>query len=276
LIRPAGGRLWALLPIYNEAASLEGILQRVASVADCLVLVDDGSSDDTPRLLERFMNSRAGVYVLRLPKNRGMAGALEAGFKFVLYLLEKGEVTPDDVLVTMDADGQHRPENLPEGKRRLIQGRLDVLLTRRDFRVYPLYKVLGNRFLTWTNRLLSGFPYHDVESGMRFIRVGALPAILKYYLGHRYSCAQEIALLSVRQGLRVRNDYQVDVPIYRAGTTLWDGFIVLAYSLTAYARWRWDRPVHRVAEGDFFQGQWKRCHKSWPQAKRRGRNVSKR
>jgi len=268
LKRVRSPKLIVLLPIYNEAATLEGILRRVSRVADQMVLVDDGSRDATARILERFATGRSGVFILSLPVNRGMAGALEAGIRFVLHLLETGRVSEKDILAMLDADGQHRPENLPEGRRRLVKDGLDVLLTRRDFHVYPLYKVWGNRFLTWTNRLLSGFPYQDVESGMRFIRVGALPKILRFYLGKRYSCAQEIALLSARQGLRISNDYLVDVPCYRAGTTVWDGFVVLAYSLLAFGRWALDRPVRRVDETAFFQESLRRSERLWKRGRR--------
>lgn len=260
---PNGCRLFVLLPIFNEEETLDEILGRVSRHADGMILVDDGSSDSTPRILERFSKTRRGVFVLRLPTNRGMAGALLAGFQFALFLMDRGEASPDDVLGMMDADGQHRPEYLPEGKRLLVERGLDVLLTRRDFSVYPRYKILGNRFLTFTNRLLSGFPYQDVESGMRYLRLGAVPSILKYYRGRGYSCAQEIALLSVRQGLKVANDFLVEVPRYRAGTTLWDGFNVLFQSLGAFFRWRLDRPVRRTEEAALFLRAWEDSKRSW-------------
>jgi glycosyltransferase involved in cell wall biosynthesis len=259
-----GRKLFVLLPIFNEASSLENILVRVSRSADRLVLVDDGSSDATPSILKRFAKQRVGTYLLRLPENRGMAGALETGFRFVIYLQKIGEASSEDVLATMDADGQHRPEYLPNGQKILCARGLDVLLTKRDFRVYPLYKIIGNRFLTFTNRILSGYPYQDVESGMRFIRMGALPSILKFYLGRRYSCAQEIALLSVRQGLKVSNDYNVDVPCYRPGTTVWDGFVVLAYSIAAYGRWLLNLPVHKKDETAFFETALRNSKKIWP------------
>jgi len=158
----------------------------------------------------------------------------------------------------------------------LCEQGLDVLLTKRDFRVYPIYKIIGNRFLTFVNRLLSGYPYQDVESGMRFIRIGALGSILKYYLGKRYSCAQEIALLSVRQGLKVSNDYKVDVPYYRAGTTVWDGFVVLAYSIAAFGRWLFDLPVLKKDETAFFMKSSKSSRRLWPYSKQKsGRKQSK-
>jgi glycosyltransferase involved in cell wall biosynthesis len=246
-------RLIAVLPIYNEARTLEDVLRRVSRWADHLVLVNDGSKDETKRILNRFVRARPGAYRVTLPLNRGMAAALEAGFRFVLFLRDEGLLSENDVVVTLDADGQHQPEYLPEGKRRLIEGGWDVLLTYRDFSVYPLYKILGNRFLTFTNSLLSGFPYRDVESGMRFLKVSALKPILRYFTGIRYSCAQEIALLSALQGLRVSNDFRVEIAYYRPGTTVKDGFVVLALSVTAFLRHLFGVPVSKPDDTPLYR-----------------------
>jgi len=160
-----------------------------------------------------------------------MAGALKQGFLFVLYLLREGLVGDEYIVVTIDADGQHKPEYIPELVAYMGRERMDVVLTRREFSAYPLYKIWGNRFLTWTNSILSGKKYNDVESGLRLLKVKVLPGILRYYTGVKYSCAQEIALLSARAGFKIDNEYQVAIAYYRPGTTFADGFIVLGLSL---------------------------------------------
>ena len=256
--------LVAVLPVYNEEKTLSEILERVSKVADRVILVNDGSRDSTGRILDRFVRARRGAYRVTLPLNRGMAAALAAGFRFALHLRDLGEIQDQDVVATLDADGQHRPEYLPEGKKRLLTGKLDVLLTSRDFSAYPLYKVLGNWFLTRTNRVLSGFPYDDVESGMRFLRVSALEPILRYYTGFKYSCAQEIALLSARQGLRVANDFQVEIDYYRPGTTVMDGFVVLAYSLAAFFRWKLGQPITPPMDQPLMEESYRESRRLWP------------
>ncbi len=256
-------RLTALLPIHNEERNVGGILRRTHQVAHQMILVDDGSLDGTAKILDRFTRGRTGVYRLHLPTNRGMAGALSAGFRFALFLRDLGELSDRDILATLDADGQHRPEHLPEGRRRMEREGWDVLLTRRDFSVYPAYKVWGNRFLTLTNSVLSGYPYRDVESGMRFIRVSALAPILRYYTGYKYSCAQEIALLSARQGLKVSNDFEVRIDYYRPGTTVKDGFIVLALSFAAFLRWRLDLPKAAPDDRALFEASRRESRALW-------------
>lgn len=223
-----------VLPVYNEKKTLENILPRVARQVDYLVCVNDGSRDNSLALLRGFAKKRKNTYIVDLPVNSGMAGALKQGFLFVLYLAGKKVLGPEDIVITIDADGQHKPEYIPALVRHLAAQKADVVLTRRDFSVYPAYKIWGNRFLTWTNSILSGQKYRDVESGLRLLKVKTLEPILRYYRGVKYSCAQEIALISARSGFRIDNEFEVKVPLYRAGTTVWDGFIVLAMSLFVF------------------------------------------
>jgi len=230
-----------VIPVFNEAKTLANILKRIADQVDLLVCVNDGSQDQSLTILKKFCQKRKDVFVVDLPHNLGMAGALKKGFLFVLYLIQKKRVQENDIVVTIDADGQHRPEYIREIVRYMIRQKADIILTRRDFSVYPRYKIWGNRFLTWTNSLLAGFKYEDVESGLRFLKASTLPGILKYYTGVKYSCAQEIALISARSGFKIDNRFQVEIAYYRAGTTVWDGFIVLGLSFYTFARWIFKR-----------------------------------
>jgi glycosyltransferase involved in cell wall biosynthesis len=207
-----------------------------------------------------------------LPQNAGMAGALRDGFLFVLYLLRKKWVREDDILVTIDADGQHKPEYISKIIPYMARKGVDIVLARRDFSAYPLYKILGNRFLTWTNSALSGKAYDDVESGLRFLKVKTLRTILRYYTGVKYSCAQEIALLSAKAGFKIDNDYQVSIAYYRPGTTLLDGFIVLALSLFSFFRWTFGFSSEVSDESPFMREAFGRSKSLWP--KRKVKNPS--
>jgi glycosyltransferase involved in cell wall biosynthesis len=231
-------KIIAVVPVFNEEKTLLDVLSRVSPQVDFLVCVNDGSRDQTIEILRLFARKRKNTFIVDLPQNRGMAGALKAGFQFVLYLLKMKMVRPEDVVVTIDADGQHKPEYIKGVVSYMGRKKADVVLTRRNFAVYPTYKILGNRFLTWTNSILSGVKYKDVESGFRLLKVKTLEPILNYYTGVKYSCAQEIALLSARSGFKIDNEFQVDIAYYRPGTTLWDGFIVLFLSLFSFFRWR--------------------------------------
>ncbi|MEK7475893.1 MAG: glycosyltransferase family 2 protein [Candidatus Coatesbacteria bacterium] len=226
----------AVIPIYNEAPTVVGVLNEVARRVDRVIAVDDGSTDDTPELLREWKKGRRNVSVIRLPRNVGMAGALKRGFQEAERLLKRRVLHPQDILINIDADGQHRSEYIPDIVAFMEKGRWDIVLTRRDFSKYPLYKKWGNRLLSRVARLLSGHRYHDVESGFRFMRARVVSGLLDYFTGWRYSCAQEIALITALAGFRVDNTYVVKIAYYRPGTTIWDGVIVLLMSLYTFVR----------------------------------------
>ncbi len=235
---PRQPRTVAIIPIYNEAPTVRAVLDDVTRRVDRVIAVDDGSTDDTPVLLGGLAARNRHVTVIRLPRNVGMAGALKRGFQEAERWLKRGMLHKNDVLINIDADGQHKSEYIPAVLKTMARGNWEIVLTRRDFSKYPLYKRLGNRALSWVSRVLSGHPYHDVESGFRFMRARVVPHLLDYFTGWRYSCAQEIALITALGGFRVNNTFVVRIAYYRPGTTIWDGFIVLLMSLYTFARVR--------------------------------------
>ena len=198
-----------------------------------------------------------------------MAGAIKNGFLFVLYLMKINKVDPEDIVVTIDADGQHKPEYISKIVRYMALKKADVVLTRRDFSLYPFYKVVGNRLLTFSNSILSGFKYKDVESGLRFLKVKTLGPILRFYTGVKYSCAQEIALISARTGFKIDNDYLVTIAYYRQGTTIRDGFIVLALSILTFIRCVIKANSQVSPDQPLFQNSFTKSIALWPRLKKR-------
>jgi hypothetical protein len=150
--------------------------------------------------------------------------------------MREGELSPDDLVYTIDADGQHDLDVLDDLQNRCIDDRLDALLVRRDLSTYPLYKQAGNGVLSaWATLWSGGTKLHDVESGYRIFRLDALADALSYYRGYKYSETVEIAVVLSRLGYKVRNDILVPVPIYRSRTRMIDVFIDLgAIPLAAF------------------------------------------
>ena len=96
-------RILTAIPVYNEAAHLESVLTEVLRHAEHVLVVDDGSTDRTPELLQRFPSIR----VIRHEVNRGYGAGLDSAFR---YTVAEGF----DGLVTIDCDGQHEPKRIPE------------------------------------------------------------------------------------------------------------------------------------------------------------------
>lgn len=227
----------ALIPVYNEELTLGGVLESVSRRMDLLVLVDDGSSDSSLRLAMNYAQDHRNVEVLQLEKNCGMSAALREGFVHIATRLREGKLDAEDVLFTLDADGQHDSSEIDALCLYLQQFGLDVVLTRRDFALYPAYKRIGNVMMTIWGSLWSRHRYHDVESGFRAMRLKVLLPLLDYYTGYRYSCAQEIAILTARLGFRVDNRFLTVIRLYRSQTGFRDVVVNACLGFWAFARW---------------------------------------
>lgn len=230
--------IWLVMPVHNERETVEPILTRVGEAVGCTVLVDDGSDDGTWEVLVRHAARQPDVVLLRHDRNHGMGAALHTGFAWVVREGQDG-----DVVVTMDADGQHRPTDIPALVGAVATGSSDVVIGRRAMGAYPWHKRIGNRGLTWLASQVSSHVFLDVECGFRAMRMTALRDILPFYAARRYGCSQEIAVLSALRGWRVRNDIPVEVPVYRSGARISDGWSNAWSALSAAWRVRTNRPA---------------------------------
>lgn len=225
-----------VMPQFNEAKTIIDVLTRAHEFVDEIVVVDDGSTDGSGRLVREWMDSRPGVTLITLASNRGMSGALLAGFCYVNAALCQGRLGRETVIINMDADGQHRAEEINRGVDLLLGGNYDVVLGRRDLSGYPRFKQVGNRMLSWWASLLSGFRYHDVECGFRFMRAEVIPSLLVYFTGRKYGCAQEIGIITALLGAKIENTFESKVIYYRPGAKISDGFVNLSMGALAFAR----------------------------------------
>ena len=208
-------RVLVIVPTYDEADNVERILGRLqASVPDAHALVvDDASPDGTGELAEKLAARDPRVHVLRRARKTGLGPAYLAGFS---WALEHGY----DVVVEMDADGSHAPEQLPRLLTALEEG-ADLVLGSRYVpggRVedWPLYRLvlsrLGNRY---TRRLLR-LPLSDATGGFRAARAELIDRLpLDDVASHGYCFQVDWAWRAVRAGARV-----TEVPITFTERTL--------------------------------------------------------
>lgn len=250
-----------VIPEYNESHTIIDVLSAARPYADRIIVVDDGSNDDSARLVKEWAREVPQVSLLSLPSNQGMSGALLCGFAYSYLLMRRGLIGPDDLIINIDADGQHRPEEIPAACESLEVQDLDVLLGRRTLQGYPWFKHLGNWGLSLWASLLSGYRYRDVECGFRVMRARVLPELLSYFLGRRYSCAQEIGIITAARRLRVQNEFPAGIRYYRDGARIRDGVTNLVMGLFAALRVRLrlrfdpDLRVQRVLSRVAFSSQ---------------------
>jgi len=186
-----------LIPVYNGAETLEAVLERCKALHLPVIVVDDGSTDGTPDIV-----AGTGVdHFTRQERNQGKGRALQSGFQLALQ-------AGYDAVVSLDADGQHRPEEAPKFLERFQQGGADILVGNRFgdeeyLRRMPWQRVMSNRLSSAVIRSLGGLPVRDVQCGFRLYRLSAVCALEWRSSGFEFET--EILLDARRAGCRMDN-----------------------------------------------------------------------
>ncbi|MGB7327171.1 MAG: glycosyltransferase family 2 protein [Rubripirellula sp.] len=160
-------RWLAALPVYNEVQYVDGVLDEVVRYASDVLVVNDGSSDGTAEVLD----SRSDVHVIHHPKNRGYGAALMTAFAYAIAEGYEG-------LVTLDCDGQHQPQRIPEFIAAAADA--DIVSGSRYLKVYegddapPEERLFINRRITRELNQRLGFDLTDAFCGFKAYRTSAL------------------------------------------------------------------------------------------------------
>lgn len=155
----------ALIAAYQEGPRVGAVVARARQHLP-VVVVDDGSSDDTAAQAER-----AGAVVLRQMPNAGKGAALRAGFR---YALEHGA----PAVVALDADGQHDPDEIPLFLAAFAASQPELVVGCRDFSEMPPLRRLSNTLGTWVLSAAVGRHVPDNQSGYRLIGLRLMTALL--------------------------------------------------------------------------------------------------
>ena len=165
-------RVSFIVPAYNEAATIEQVLERVdgLGIDRQLVVVDDGSTDRTPEILARW-SDRDGVVVVRQP-NRGKGAAIRAAIPHL----------DGDITVIQDADMEYDPADVPQLIEPIQRGAADVVYGSRlsggkPQRAYLFWHLVGNRFLSLLTNVLFNTTLSDMETGYKAFRTEVLRSL---------------------------------------------------------------------------------------------------
>jgi glycosyltransferase involved in cell wall biosynthesis len=185
--------LSVVVPVYNEERSVELLYDEVASALDPLerawevVFVDDGSTDGSFGALTRLHARTTNVRVVRLRRNFGKAAALAAGFA------QAG----GDVIVTIDADGQDDPAEIPRLLAKLDEG-FDLVSGWKTRRRDPWRRRILSRVFNTVTGWISGVRLHDMNCGLKAYRADVVKGLALYGELHRF-----LPVLAYERGYRV-------------------------------------------------------------------------
>lgn len=191
-------RVFGVIPAYNEEKRITAVLQASLAYLDEIIVVDDGSTDETTAIASAA-NSDGRVRVLRHAINRNQGAALRTGTRAALAL-------GADVIVHLDADGQHDPKDLPDLLKPVLEDVVDVVLGSRFLGVEATGMPLLRRWLLrcgrWFNILALGISgkVTDPQSGLRAMTAQAARRIIFHQDGKAHS--SEILRCVTRSDLR--------------------------------------------------------------------------
>jgi glycosyltransferase involved in cell wall biosynthesis len=171
-----------IIPLLNEEESLKELYEWITRVAGenrltCeIIFVDDGSRDNSWAVIEELGTSDPNVRGIKFRRNYGKAAALSVGF----------QAASGDVVITMDADLQDSPDEIPELVRMIREDKLDLVSGWKKKRYDPITKTIPTRFYNWTTRRMSGIRLHDFNCGLKAYRNQVVKSIEVYGEMHRY------------------------------------------------------------------------------------------
>jgi glycosyltransferase involved in cell wall biosynthesis len=206
-------RVSFLVPAYNEAATIVEILERVSALdlEKQIVVVDDGSTDGTGDLAERWRDGRGDDVIIIRQENRGKGAAIRAAIPH----------TDGEIAVIQDADLEYDPSDVPSLIEPIERGVADVVFGSRlsggrPQRAYLFWHLVGNRFLSLLTNVLFNTTISDMETGYKAFRIEVLRSLdLRQ---DDFGIEPEITAKVCKRGLRV-----YELPIAYYGRTYAEG-----------------------------------------------------
>jgi glycosyltransferase involved in cell wall biosynthesis len=190
-------RIALLIPVYNGGSSVVEVLRRCKEQGLPVVVVDDGSTDGTSERVE----SEGADWILRHPANLGKGQALRDG-------LQSARDRGFEAAISLDADGQHLPEEIPKFLDRYSLGSADIIVGNRFgdqeyLRRMPGVRAFSNRFSSYLIRKFGRLPILDIQCGFRLYRLEPVLALGCQSTGFEFET--EVLLRAAVRGCRLEN-----------------------------------------------------------------------
>lgn len=171
-----------VIPLFNEDESLPELSAWIERVMDEnkisyeILFVDDGSTDDSWRVIEELKNTNSNIKAIKFRRNYGKSAALNVGF----------EHCTGDVVITMDADMQDSPDEISELYRMIKEDGFDLVSGWKQKRYDPISKTVPTKLFNWATRKMTGIYLNDFNCGLKAYRKNVVKSIEVYGEMHRY------------------------------------------------------------------------------------------
>ena len=175
-------QLSVVIPLYNEEESLPELHAWIKRVMDKnnftyeVIFIDDGSTDNSWEIVAELANEFQEVKGLKFQRNYGKSAGLNRGFN----------VAQGDVIITMDADLQDSPDEIPELYNMIIDGNYDLVSGWKKKRYDPLSKTIPTKLYNGTTRMMSGIKLNDMNCGLKAYKKAVIKSVEVYGEMHRY------------------------------------------------------------------------------------------
>ncbi len=207
MAKPSQPKILVATPAYNEERYIGSVILKARQYADEVVVLDDGSTDDTSEIARL-----AGATVIRHEENKGYGAAIQS-------LLAEAKKRNPDILILLDADSQHNPDEIPSLIKPIISEGFDLVIGSRQHQRLniPLYRRVGQKALSYFSRFLSGEKVFDSESGFRAFSPKAVAELKLKQCG--FAIQAEMIADAAEKGLKI-TEVPISVIYTKDGSTL--------------------------------------------------------
>lgn len=171
-----------IVPLYNEDESVGELSVWIDKVMQEnnfsyeIVMIDDGSNDNSWNVIEELSLENPNIKAIKFRRNYGKSAALNVGF----------EAAKGDVVITMDADMQDSPDEIPGLYKMIKEDNFDIVSGWKKKRYDPIMKTIPSKFFNWTTRKMSGIKLNDFNCGLKAYKLEVVKSIEVYGEMHRY------------------------------------------------------------------------------------------
>lgn len=175
-------QLSIVIPLFNEAESLPELHQWIVRVMNAnnysyeVVFVDDGSTDNSWEVIKELKAKDENIRAIKFRRNYGKSAGLNTGF----------EASNGEVIITMDADLQDSPDEIPALYKLIVEDKFDLISGWKKKRYDPISKTIPTKLFNWATRKMTGIHLHDFNCGLKAYKADVVKNIEVYGEMHRY------------------------------------------------------------------------------------------